>query len=162
MSDTSTPAPKAGAKQWWGLAILVIPSTLLFMMLTILFLAAPNLAADLNPTSTQLLWILDIYGFVMAGFLVAMGVLGDRVGKRLLMVIGAILFAAVSIAASLTTIPELMIVWRAVLGLAAAMMVPATIGLIFVLFADAKQRGVAIGVWAGGISAGVALSLIHI
>ena len=157
MSDTSTPAPRAGAKQWWGLAILVIPSTLLFMMLTILFLAAPNLAADLNPTSTQLLWILDIYGFVMAGFLVAMGVLGDRVGKRLLMVIGAILFAAVSVAASLTTIPELMIVWRAVLGLAAAMMVPATIGLIFVLFADAKQRGVAIGVWAGGISAGVAL-----
>ena len=157
MSDTSTPAPRAGAKQWWGLAILVIPSTLLFMMLTILFLAAPNLAADLNPTSTQLLWILDIYGFVMAGFLVAMGVLGDRVGKRLLMVIGAILFAAVSVAAALTTIPELMIVWRAVLGLAAAMMVPATIGLIFVLFADAKQRGVAIGVWAGGISAGVAL-----
>jgi len=72
-SDTNTPAPRAGAKQWWGLAILVIPSTLLFMMLTILFLAAPNLAADLNPTSTQLLWILDIYGFVMAGFLVAMG-----------------------------------------------------------------------------------------
>ncbi|WGH87261.1 MFS transporter [Auritidibacter ignavus] len=157
MTDTSTPAPKAGAKQWWGLAVLVIPSTLLFMMLTILFLAAPNMAADLNPSSTQLLWILDIYGFVMAGFLVAMGVLGDRVGKRLLMVIGAILFAAVSIAASLTTIPELMIVWRAVLGLAAAMMVPATLGLIFVLFADAKQRGVAIGMWAGGISAGVAL-----
>ncbi|WP_270255852.1 MFS transporter [Kocuria marina] len=157
MTDTSTPAPKAGAKQWWGLAVLVIPSTLLFMMLTILFLAAPNMAADLNPSSTQLLWILDIYGFVMAGFLVAMGVLGDRVGKRLLMVIGAILFAAVSIAASLTTIPELMIVWRAVLGLAAAMMVPATLGLIFVLFADPKQRGVAIGVWAGGISAGVAL-----
>ncbi len=117
MTDTSAPVPKAGAKQWWGLAILVIPSTLLFMMLTILFLAAPNLAADLNPTSTQLLWILDIYGFVMAGFLVAMGVLGDRVGKRLLMVVGAILFAAVSIAAALTTIPELMIVWRAVLGL---------------------------------------------
>ncbi|WP_031289459.1 MFS transporter, partial [Leucobacter sp. UCD-THU] len=155
MSAPGTPAaPKAGARQWWGLAVLVIPSTLLFMMLTILFLAAPNLAADLNPTSTQLLWILDIYGFVMAGFLVAMGVLGDRVGKRLLMVIGASLFAAVSIAASLTTIPELMIVWRAVLGLAAAMMVPATIGLIFVIFADAKQRGVAIGVWAGGISAG--------
>ncbi|MEV1295922.1 MFS transporter [Pseudonocardia sp. NPDC049635] len=152
-----TSAPGASARQWWGLAVLVTPSTLLFMMLTILFLAAPNMAAELNPTSTQLLWILDIYGFVMAGFLVAMGVLGDRVGKRLLMVIGAILFAAVSVAASLTTVPELMIAWRAVLGLAAAMMIPATLGLIFVLFADAKQRGVAIGVWAGGISAGVAL-----
>ncbi|MGC0273631.1 MFS transporter [Pseudactinotalea sp. Z1739] len=157
MSRTDAPTPRAGARQWWGLAVLVTPSTLLFMMLTILFLAAPSLAADLNPTSTQLLWILDIYGFVMAGFLVAMGVLGDRVGKRMLMVIGALVFAAVSIAASLTTVPELMILWRAILGLAAAMMIPATLGLIFVLFADARQRGVAIGVWAGGISAGVAL-----
>lgn len=157
MNRTDAPAPRAGAKQWWGLAVLVTPSTLLFMMLTILFLAAPNLAADLNPSSTQLLWILDIYGFVMAGFLVAMGVLGDRIGKRLLMVLGAILFAVISVVAALTSDPSLMIAWRALLGLAAAMMVPATLGLIFVLFADAKQRGVAIGVWAGGISAGVAL-----
>jgi len=157
MTRAEAQAPRAGAKQWWGLVVLVTPSTLLFMMLTILFLAAPNMAADLNPTSTQLLWILDIYGFVMAGFLVAMGILGDRIGKRLLMVIGAVLFAGVSIAAALTSSAELMIAWRAVLGLAAAMMVPATLGLIFVLFADAKQRGVAIGVWAGGISAGVAL-----
>ncbi|MGP9684169.1 MFS transporter, partial [Brachybacterium sp. AOP3-A1-3] len=100
---------------------------------------------------------LDIYGFVMAGFLVAMGVLGDRVGKRRLMVIGAIVFGIVSIAAALTTSPELMILWRAVLGLGGAMMLPSTLGLIFVLFADPKARGIAIGVWAGGISAGVAL-----
>ncbi len=157
MSGVSTPAPRAGAKQWWGLAVLVTPSTLLFMMLTILFVAAPSMAQDLNPTGTQLLWILDIYGFVMAGFLVAMGVLGDRVGKRLLMVIGAIVFAVISVVASLTTDPSLMIAWRALLGLGAAMMVPSTLGLIFVLFADARQLGVAIGVWAGGISAGVAL-----
>ena len=137
--------------------MLVIPSTLLFMMLTILFLAAPNMAADLNPTSAQLLWILDIYGFVMAGFLVAMGVLGDRIGKRLLMVIGAVLFGIVSIAAALTTSPELMIAWRAILGVGGATMLPSTLGLIFVLFDDPKARGVAIGVWAGGISAGVAL-----
>ena len=63
MSETNAPAPRTGPKQWWGLAVLAIPSTLLFMMLTILFLAAPNMAADLNPTSAQLLWILDIYGF---------------------------------------------------------------------------------------------------
>lgn len=157
MSETTAPAPRTGAKQWWGLAVLVIPSTLLFMMLTILFLAAPNMAADLNPTSAQLLWILDIYGFVMAGFLVAMGVLGDRIGKRLLMVIGAVLFGIVSIAAALTTSPELMIAWRAILGVGGATMLPSTLGLIFVLFADPKARGVAIGVWAGGISAGVAL-----
>ncbi|GAA3852441.1 MULTISPECIES: MFS transporter [Micrococcales] len=157
MTEHQQPAVKTGAKQWWGLAVLVLPSTLLFMMLTILFLAAPSMAADLGPTSTQMLWILDIYGFVMAGFLVAMGVLGDRVGKRLLMVIGAILFGAFSIVAALTTDPGMMIAWRALLGLSAAMMVPSTLGLIFVMFADAKARGVAIGVWAGGISAGVAL-----
>lgn len=157
MSGVDAAAPRASAKQWWGLAVLVTPSTLLFMMLTILFVAAPSMAQDLNPTGTQLLWILDIYGFVMAGFLVAMGVLGDRVGKRLLMVIGAIVFAVISVVASLTTDPSLMVAWRALLGLGAAMMVPSTLGLIFVLFADARQRGVAIGVWAGGISAGVAL-----
>jgi len=157
MSESDAPVPQTGVKQWWGLAVLVIPSTLLFMMLTILFLAAPNMAADLSPTSAQLLWILDIYGFVMAGFLVAMGVLGDRVGKRRLMVIGAIVFGIVSIAAALTTSPELMILWRAVLGLGGAMMLPSTLGLIFVLFADPKARGIAVGVWAGGISAGVAL-----
>ncbi|GAA1640594.1 MULTISPECIES: MFS transporter [Brevibacterium] len=154
--DPQAPA-RTGAKQWWGLATLVLPSTLLFMMLTILFLAAPSMAIDLEPTSTQLLWILDIYGFVMAGFLVAMGVVGDRVGKRLLMVIGAIGFGAISIAAAMTTDPGMMIAWRAVLGLFGAMMVPSTLGLIFVMFADAKARGIAIGVWAGGISAGVAL-----
>lgn len=138
MTETQQPGVKTGAKQWWGLAVLVLPSTLLFMMLTILFLAAPSMAADLGPTSTQMLWILDIYGFVMAGFLVAMGVLGDRVGKRLLMVIGAILFGAFSIIAALTSDPSLMIAWRALLGLSAAMMVPSTLGLIFVMFADAK------------------------
>src|SRR5690625_70583 len=106
MTEINAPAPQTQAKQWWGLAVLVIPSTLLFMMLTILFLAAPKMAADLGPTSAQLLWILGIYGFVMAGFLVAMGVVGDRVGKRRLMVIGAVVFGLVSIAAAMTTIPE--------------------------------------------------------
>lgn len=157
MPEENTAVQRAGARQWWGLGILVLPSTLLFMMLTILFLAAPHMATDLQPSSTQLLWILDIYGFVMAGFLVAMGVLGDRVGKRRLLILGAVIFGVVSTMAALTSDPALMIAWRAILGLAAAMMVPATLGLIFSLFADAKQRGVAIGVWAGGISAGVAL-----
>src|SRR5690625_747938 len=150
MNQTDAPAPKARAKQWWGLAVLVTPSTLLFMMLTILFLAAPNMAADLNPSSTQLLWILDIYGFVMAGFLVAMGVLEDRIGKRLLMVIGALTFAGISIAAALTTSPELMIAWRARLGLAAAMVVSAPLGWSLARFADARSGGGRTEVAAGG------------
>lgn len=149
--------PRAGRKEWLGLGLLVLPSMLLFMMLTILFMAIPHLAADLSPSSTQMLWILDIYGFLMAGFLVAMGTLGDRIGRRRLLIIGAAVFGVVSFIAAFTDDPAMMIVWRAVLGIAAATQMPATLGLIFSMFLNAKQRGVAIGAWAGGISAGVAL-----
>jgi DHA2 family multidrug resistance protein-like MFS transporter len=136
---------------------LVLPSLLLFMMLTILFLAIPHLAADLAPSSTQTLWILDIYGFLMAGFLVTMGTLGDKIGRRRLLMIGAAVFGVVSVLAAYTDDPAMMIFWRAVLGIAAATQMPATLGLIFAMFHDPKQRGVAIGAWAAGISAGVAL-----
>jgi DHA2 family multidrug resistance protein-like MFS transporter len=149
--------PRAGRKEWLGLGLLVLPSLLLFMMLTILFLAIPHISADLQPSSTEMLWIVDIYGFMMAGFLVAMGTLGDRVGKRLLLVLGSAVFAVVSIVAAYTDEPVMMIVWRAVLGVAAAAVMPATLGLIFSMFFDPKQRGIAIGAWAAGISVGVAL-----
>jgi len=151
------PARRAGRREWLGLGLLVLPSTLLFMMLTILFLAIPHLAADLQPTSTQLLWIVDVYGFLMAGFLVTMGTLADRVGRRLLLMIGAAVFGVVSVVAAFTDAAALMIFWRAVLGIAAATQMPATLGLIFAMFHDARQRGIAVGAWAGGISAGVAL-----
>ncbi|GAB2715972.1 MFS transporter [Streptomyces bullii] len=137
--------------------MLVLPAMLLFMMLSILFLAMPSMAADLSPSSTQALWILDIYGFLMAGFLVLMGTLADRIGHRNLMVAGAAAFAVASVAAAATDDPAMMIVWRAVLGVAAAAQMPATLGLIFTVFLDPKQRGVAIGAWSAGISAGVAL-----
>lgn len=155
--EDRAPAPRAGRREWLGLAVLVLPSTLLFMMLTILFLAIPHLARELQPSSAQLLWILDIYGFLMAGFLVAMGTLADRIGRRRLLMAGAAVFGIVSVVAAYTNDPGMMIVWRAVLGVAAATQMPATLGLIFAIFHDARQRGVAIGAWAGGISAGVAL-----
>ncbi len=155
--DNGPSGPRAGRREWLGLAVLVLPSTLLFMMLTILFLAIPHLARELQPSSAQLLWILDIYGFLMAGFLVAMGTLADRIGRRRLLMIGAAVFGVVSVVAAYTDDPGMMIFWRAVLGVAAATQMPATLGLIFAMFHDARQRGVAIGAWAGGISAGVAL-----
>jgi DHA2 family multidrug resistance protein-like MFS transporter len=148
---------RAGRREWLGLGLLVLPTMLLHMMLTILFLAIPHLAADLAPTSTQMLWILDIYGFLLAGFLVTMGTLADRIGRRRLLTMGAAVFGVVSLVAAFTDDPVMMIVWRAVLGIAAATQVPATLGLIFTMFRDAKQRGVAIGTWVAGISAGVAL-----
>ncbi|MBE8516149.1 MFS transporter [Amycolatopsis sp. H6(2020)] len=156
-SAASPPQERAGRKEWMALGLLVLPALLLFMMLTILFLAIPDLAADLRPSSTQTLWILDIYGFLMAGFLVLMGSVADRFGHRNLLMVGASIFGVVSVLAALTDDPAMMIVWRALLGLAAAMQMPTTLGLIFMTFRDAKQRGVAIGTWAAGISAGVAL-----
>ncbi|MGR6915563.1 MFS transporter [[Actinomadura] parvosata] len=148
---------RAGPRQWAGLVVLVLPAMLLFMMLTILFLAIPQLAADLRPTSTQTLWIIDIYGFLMAGLLVTMGTLGDRIGHRRLLIAGAAVFAVVSLVAANTSDPALMILWRALLGVAAATQMPATLGLIFATFADPRQRGIAVGVWSGGISVGTGL-----
>jgi MFS transporter, DHA2 family, multidrug resistance protein len=148
---------RAGPKHWLGLAVLALPAMLLFMMLTVLFLAIPQLVADLKPSSTQTLWIIDIYGFLMAGLLVAMGTLGDRIGHRRLLMAGAGAFAVVSVIAANTTDPGLMILWRAILGIAAATQMPATLGLIFAMFADPRQRGIAVGVWAGGISVGTGL-----
>ncbi len=148
---------RAGRRDWLALGVLVLPALLLFMMLTVLFLAMPHMAADLRPTASQALWILDVYGFLMAGFLVLMGAVADRFGHRTLLVAGAALFGAVSVVAASTTDPTIMIAGRAVLGVAAAAQMPATLGLIFTIFRDAGQRAVAIGVWAAGISAGVAL-----
>ncbi|MFI7708736.1 MFS transporter [Nonomuraea sp. NPDC049480] len=157
MSAHTTASQRAGLKEWLGLVVLVLPAMLLFMMLTILFLAIPQLAAELEPSSTQTLWIIDIYGFLMAGLLVTMGTLGDRIGHRRLLIAGAAVFAVVSLLAANTSDPGLMILWRAVLGVAAATQMPATLGLIFATFTDTRQRGIAVGVWAAGISVGTGL-----
>ncbi|MFI6932797.1 MFS transporter [Streptomyces sp. NPDC050287] len=157
MSSAGSTQLRAGRKEWAALGLLVLPALLLFMMLTILFLAIPYLAADLRPSSTQTLWILDIYGFLMASLLVLMGTVADRFGHRNVLVTGAVLFGVVSAVAAYTDSPAMMIVWRALLGVAAAMQMPTTLGLIFTTFQDPKQRGVAIGTWAAAISAGVAL-----
>ncbi|HEX6327476.1 MAG TPA: MFS transporter [Jiangellaceae bacterium] len=107
MSMTAGAPERAGRKEWLGLALLALPSLLLFMMLTILFLAIPHLAADLAPSSTQLLWILDIYGFLIAGLLVTMGTLGDRIGRRRLLIAGAVVFGVVSVIAAYTDDPTI-------------------------------------------------------
>ncbi|GAA3618382.1 MFS transporter [Nonomuraea rosea] len=149
--------PRTGVKQWLALGVLVLPALLLFMMLTVLFLAIPQLTADLRPSSTQTLWIIDIYGFLMAGLLVTMGTLGDRIGHRRLLTGGAVVFAVVSVLAASTSDPGWLIVWRAVLGVAAATQMPATLGLIFATFTDRRRQAVAVGVWSGAISVGTGL-----
>src|SRR3982751_4396739 len=86
----------AGRREWGGLAVLILPTLLLSLDLSVLILAIPHVTADLHPSSAQMLWIVDIYGFTIAGLLVTMGNLGDRIGRRRLLMIGAALFSVAS------------------------------------------------------------------
>ncbi|MER6512954.1 MFS transporter [Nonomuraea sp. NPDC001636] len=147
---------RAGARQWAGLGLLAMPTVLLGLDVTVLYLVAPSMAADLSPSATQLLWIMDAYGFLVAGFLITMGTLGDRIGRRRLLRAGMIAFAAVSVLAAFAPTAELLILARALLGVAGATLMPSTLSLISNMFPDARQRAVAIGVWATMFALGMA------
>jgi DHA2 family multidrug resistance protein-like MFS transporter len=149
--------PRAGRREWIGLAVIALPCLLYSMDLTVLFLAVPHLSADLRPSSVQLLWITDIYGFLLAGSLITMGTLGDRIGRRRLLLTGAAAFGATSVLAAYATTPELLIAARALLGVAGATLAPSTLSLIRSMFADPRQRTLAIGVWISSFSAGAAI-----
>jgi DHA2 family multidrug resistance protein-like MFS transporter len=124
------------------------------MDLTVLFLAVPSLSAALSPSSTQLLWISDIYGFMVAGWLITMGTLGDRIGRRRLLLIGAAVFGATSVVAAFAPTAEALIASRAVLGLAGATVAPSTLSLIRNMFVDPEERTFAIGIWVTAFSVG--------
>ncbi|MFC0624105.1 MFS transporter [Kribbella deserti] len=157
---TGTTSVSAGPREWIGLAVLVLPTMLLAMDATILYLALPSLAADLRPSASELLWITDTYGFLIAGFLVTMGSLGDRIGRRRLLMIGAAAFLLTSVLAAYAPTPELLIAARGLLGIAGATLMPSTLALISNMFRDGRERGTAIGIWAAGLSGGIALGPI--
>jgi DHA2 family multidrug resistance protein-like MFS transporter len=154
---TTEPTPRAGRREWIGLAVLALACLLYVMDLTVLHLAVPAISADLQPTSAQLLWIIDIYGFFVAGSLITMGTLGDRIGRRRLLLLGATAFGLVSLGAAFSPTAESLIVSRALLGVAGATLAPSTLSLIFHMFQDPKQRSIAIGFWIGAFSAGAAI-----
>ena len=149
--------PRAGRREWLGLAALALPALLVAFDIGCLFLALPHLAADLGPTPTQQLWIMDVYGFTLAGFLLTMGTLGDRIGRRRLLLIGAAAFGAVSVLAAYARTAEQLILARALLGVAAATLGPSTVSLISTMFRDARERGLAIALWAMCMFGGAAL-----
>jgi len=149
--------PKATRRDWIGLGVIALPCLLYSMDLTVLNLAVPRLSADLQPTSAQLLWIIDIYGFLVAGSLITMGTLGDRIGRRRLLMIGAAAFGAASVVAAFSTSAEMLIATRALLGIAGATLAPSTLSLIRNMFLDPHQRTVAIGVWVTSYSVGGAI-----
>ena len=111
MSTTAVPA-KATRREWIGLAIIALPCMVYAMDLTVLNLALPAISAELDPTASQLLWIVDVYGFLVAGFLITMGTLGDRIGRRKLLLIGAAAFAAASVMAAFSRSAEMLIAMR--------------------------------------------------
>jgi MFS transporter, DHA2 family, multidrug resistance protein len=149
--------PKAGRHAWIGLSVLTLACLVYAMDLTVLHLAVPRLSAELKPSSAQLLWIIDIYGFLVAGSLITMGTLGDRIGRRRLLLIGAAAFSITSVLAAFSTSPEMLIASRALMGVAGAILAPSTLSLIFNMFRDPKQRSVAIGIWISAFSAGGAI-----
>src|SRR5215207_6038181 len=135
--------PKATRREWIGL--------------TVLHLAVPKLTADLQPSSTELLWIIDIYGFLVAGCLITMGTLGDRIGRRRLLLAGAAAFGLASVVAAFSTTAEMLIASRALLGVAGATIAPSTLSLVRTMFLDARQRTTAIAVWITSFSVGGAI-----
>lgn len=161
MSDSIDEAPhattRATTREWLGLAVLMFPVLLIAMDVTVLHFALPWLSAELHPSGTQLLWIVDIYTFCLAGFLLVMGTLGDRIGRRRLLLIGAVAFGGASVLAAYSTSAEMLIAARALLGVAGATLMPSTLALIRTMFGDPAQRRMAIALWTGGFVVGSAI-----
>ncbi|KAB1989436.1 MFS transporter [Streptomyces triticiradicis] len=161
MTSTLRPAVATETRKrpgrWLALCVLVLAVLLVAVDATVLGLATPYISEDLEPSGTQLLWIGDVYSFVIAGLLVSMGSLGDRIGRKRLLLTGATAFGLISVLNAYATTPESMILARALLGVAGATLMPATLALIRNIFHDPRERSLAIGIWGATASAGTAL-----
>ncbi|MEU6277644.1 MFS transporter [Streptomyces populi] len=161
MTSTLRPAVATETRKrpgrWLALCVLVLAVLLVAVDATVLGLATPYISEDLEPSGTQLLWIGDVYSFVIAGLLVSMGGLGDRIGRKRLLLTGATAFGLISVLNAYATTPESMILARALLGVAGATLMPATLALIRNIFHDPRERSLAIGIWGATASAGTAV-----
>jgi DHA2 family multidrug resistance protein-like MFS transporter len=147
----------ASRREWIGLGVLSLPMLLLALDLSVLFLALPRISGQLHPSSPELLWIGDIYGFMIAGFLVTMGNLGDRIGHRRLLMIGAAVFGATSLVAAYSVNPVMLIIARAVLGIAGSTLMPNVLALVSNMFKNSKQRNLAISLVMSCFMVGMAI-----
>jgi len=158
MNDIDTGVPVTTRRAWLGLAVLILPVLLVSVDMSVLYLAMPTLTAHLDPDATQQLWILDIYGFLLAGLLVTMGNLGDRIGRRNILLVGAGIFGLASALAAFAPSAGVLIAARALMGIGGATLLPSSLALISTLFPDPRRRASAIGIWsaffAGGSAAG--------
>ena len=151
------PGNKATRKQWTGLAVLALPTLLVSMDSTVTFLVLPVISAALKPTSSQLLWITDIFTFLEGGLLITMGTLGDRIGRKKILLYGAVAFAFASVLAAFSQSPDMLIAARALLGIAGATLLPSTVSLIRHMFHNDRERGMAMGIWTACFSTGTML-----
>ncbi|MFC4150375.1 MFS transporter [Micromonospora mangrovi] len=157
MDAVNTEGPRAGRREWLGFGVLMLPLLLVSMDVSVLYFAVPFISRELAPTSTQQLWIFDMYGFVLAGLLLTMGSLGDRIGRRRLLLVGAAAFSAASLLAAYAGSAEVLILARALLGIGGATLMPSTLGLIRNMFQDDRQRGTAIAIWTAAMTGGIAI-----
>ncbi|MGW2252142.1 MFS transporter [Kitasatospora sp. NPDC001660] len=148
---------RAGRREWIGLAVLLLPTLVLAMDMGVLFFAVPYISTTLAPSGTQQLWIMDMYSFLLAGLLITMGALGDRIGRRRLLMTGAAGFIGASLLAAWADSAGQLIAARALLGVAGATVMPSTLALIRNMFHDPKQRQIALGAWGGILTAGATL-----
>ena len=153
-------APDQKTKRWAALGVLMLPVLLVSIDNTVLAFAVPAIAKALSPSSAEQLWIVDSYSLVLSALLVPMGAIGDRIGRRKLLLIGSTGFAAISALAAFAPSALMLVVARALLGIFGAMLMPATLSIIRNIFVDATERRIAIAVWASGFSAGAALGPI--
>ncbi|WP_182546028.1 MFS transporter [Halosaccharopolyspora lacisalsi] len=152
----TTPVPSTTNKQWFALATLLLPVLLVSVDNTVLGFAVPELSRELRPTGSQLLWIIDIYSLMLAGLLVTVGTLGDRIGRRRLLLIGAAGFGAASILAAFSSSAGMLIAARALQGVAGATLMPSTLSLIRNIFPDSRTRTTAIAAWTATFAGGAA------
>ncbi|MFE3543308.1 MFS transporter [Nocardia sp. NPDC059177] len=153
-------AVAGGRRAWLGLGVLLLPVLLVSMDISVLFLAMPTLTVDLEPSAAQQLWILDIYGFMLAGLLITMGNLGDRIGRRNILLAGAAVFGLASVLAAFAPSAGVLIVARVLMGIGGATLLPSSLALISNLFPDARQRATAIGIWTAFFAGGSAVGPI--
>ncbi|MCX4829515.1 MFS transporter [Streptomyces sp. NBC_01016] len=162
-NPTSTTPPAetlAGRREWTALGVLMLPLLLVSMDVSVLYFAIPQISADLEPSGTQQLWIFDIYAFVLAGLLMTMGSLGDRIGRRKLLLFGAAAFGTASVLAAYANSAETLIAARALLGVGGATLMPSTMAIVRTMFTDPGQRVKAIGMWSGVMTGGIALGSV--
>ncbi|NIJ55411.1 MFS transporter [Dyadobacter arcticus] len=149
--------PKAGRREWAALAILIIPTLLVSVDMTVTYLALPVLSIGLKPSSTQLLWITDIFGFMNAGLLIVMGSLGDRLGMRKVLLWGAFAFSVSSVMAAFAPSAFWLIIARGIMGIGGAAILPTVLSLIRNMFVNESERTFAMGLYTTCFSSGTML-----